>query len=326
MQSTTEYMVFHQDHVEELLRVFDSAFRIVVPGPGRMIVGLQSISEKQQGMPGWYLWFEDCPGAYLLELADASPIGILNDPSMRQREAMRGVYRIKYYPHVDDLSRMRCLSAAEQIFRRSGCFDQTGTPDFHEGEDIPESFFLTGIVETAVTADANGLTIRLGAPDRWITWAVDGLSSTDESGVAQILRKPGEKDRDVPTWEWSWFLLDRLIRVLCLGFHTIPRCVSFHEAPGQAFRVFKSGILSAVPEDSVRQRWLDVSFRLHEGHSSCPKLSETYPAEPMTLLDVPPGHLVASYCQEPSPSHPWIPSSWWHIRESPLDTANVLPC
>ncbi|TSA09968.1 MAG: hypothetical protein D4R73_06085 [Deltaproteobacteria bacterium] len=321
-----ENLVFHQDPVEDLLKIFDTAFRIVVPGPGRQIVGLRSISEKQNGAPGWYLWFEDHPGAYLLELADAETKSLLNNSPVPGRGSVHGLYRIKYYPQIEDHSSLKLFSAGEELFRKSDCFDRTGTPDFEEGENIPESFFLIGTIEITLTADANEIVLCMGTLDRWVTWAVDGLVITDEQGVIHTLREPGAKDRDVPAWEWSWFLLDRLILIICLGYRAFPRQVNIHEATGHAFRVFKNGISRTVPDDSIRQRWLNISFRLHEGHSACPKAVETYPAEPMTMLGVPPGHLVTSYCHEPSRSHPWIPSSWWHIRENPLDSAGVLPC
>ena len=117
-------LVEHQDPVESLLKIWDSAFRLVVPGPGLNLVGLRSISEKQVGAPGWYLWFEDRPGAYLLEFAE---VGVFEpDSKPKERQYVKGHYRIKFYPDHDDIESLRCLSAYEQVVRESDYFDKTG--------------------------------------------------------------------------------------------------------------------------------------------------------------------------------------------------------
>ncbi len=319
-------LVFHQDPVEELLKIFDVAFRLVVPGPGRQVVGLKSISEKQNGAPGWYLWFEDCPGAYLLELADAGTRSETAGKPAVTREAVQGSFRIKYYPDLSDPSSLSLFSASEQLFRRSDCFDETGTPDFERGGEIPDSFFQMATIEAALSADGRGFVLRLDAPERWVTWAVEGVSATDEQGNLHHLRAPGEKDRDIPAWKWSWFLMDRLVQTLCLAHFSEPWHVALYEAPGHAFRVFPSGVSQAIPDGAIRRRLLSIAIRFHDGHAHCigafPSLSE----DPSLLLTVPPGEQRVSLRKEPSGLLPWVSSAWWHVRESPLDFGGVPPC
>jgi len=322
----TDGLVFHQDPVEDLLKIFDTAFRLVIPGPGRQIIGLKAISEKQNGAPGWYLWFEDHPGAYLLELADAGTRAAKDDRQALHREAVRGLYRIKYYPDTADLSSLSLFSASEQAFRGSDCFDETGTPGFERGEQIPDTFFQIGMIEAALSADTKGLVLRLGTPDRWVTWTVEGVVATDEQGGTHHLRAAGEKDRDVPAWQWAWFLMDRLVLTLCLAYSSQPRQAALYDAPGHAFRIHQSGVSQAVPDEAIRRRWLSTSFRLHDGHTSCAGSLTSYPEDPSLLLDGPPGTLLASYRREPAESDLWVPSAWWHIRESRMDLGSVLPC
>jgi hypothetical protein len=322
----TDGLVFHQDPVEDLLKVFDAAFRLVVPGPGRQIIGLKSISEKQNGAPGWYLWFEDRPGAFLLEIADAGTRAAKDDRPALHREAVQGGYRIKYYPDIEDPSSLVLFSASEQAFRGSDCFDETGTPDFERGGEIPDTFFLIGAIEAGLSADTQGLVLRLGTSDRWVTWTVEGVSATDEEGEAHHLRAAGEKDRDVPAWDWAWFLMDRLVLTLCLAYASQPRQVALYDAPGYAFRIHQSGVSLAVPDEAIRQRRLSVSFRLHDGHASCAGSLSSLSDDPSLLLEAPPGECLVSLRKEPAVPHPWISSAWWHVRENRMDFGNVLPC
>lgn len=322
----TAGLVFHQDPVEELLKIFDAAFRVVVPGPGRQVVGLKSISEKQNGAPGWYLWFEDHPGAYLLELAEAGTRAETADQVTLHREAVQGLYRIKYYPAIADPSSLAFFSAAEQAFRQSDCFDETGTPEFERGTEIPDPFFQTGVIEAGLAADGRGFVLRLGAPDRWVTWTIEGVVATDEQGGAHQLRAAGEKDRDVPAWQWSWFLLDRLVKILCLAHASVPRQVALYDAPGHGFRIHQSGLSQAVPDEAIRQRQLSISFRLHDGHAPRTGSLSSLSEDPALLLPAPAGECRISLCKEPAEPLPWVPSAWWHIRGNHLDFSSVLPC
>jgi hypothetical protein len=325
-QRHTAEMVFHQDPIEDLLKIFDAAFRVVVPGPGREVVGLKAISEKQNGAPGWYLWFEDRSGAYLLELADAGRWPGTEERLVEQRNAVRGNYRIKYYPDLEDPASLQVFSASEQIFRKSDCFDQTGTPAFEWGEEIPETFFQIGTIEVGLSASGKGLVLCLGSCDRWVTRIAEGVTVTDDRGCVRHLRAPGEKDRDVPAWDWSWFLMDRLILTLCLAYSSTPWCVALYDAPGYTFRIHRGGVSRSVPDESVRRCWLSISFHLHDGHASCLGPHSACPVDPSLLLDAPPGERLVSYVGEPGESHPWVSSVWWHVRENPLDLSSVLPC
>ena len=322
----TEGLVFHQDPVEDLLKIFDAAFRIVVPGPGRQIIGLKSISEKQDGAPGWYLWFEDHPGAYLLELSDAGLRAAGSGRPALHRQAVQGLYRIKYYPDVTDPTSLSFFSASEQAFRESGCFDGTGTPDFERGGEIPDPFFQIGMIEAGLSADSRGFVLRLGAPERWVTWTVDGVVATDEQGGIHHLRAAGEKDRDLPAWQWSWFLVDRLVLTLCLAYSSAPRQVALYDAPGHAFRIHRNGVSQAVPDEAIRQRRLSITFRLHDGHAPCTGSLSSISEDPSLLLTAPSGECRGSLCKEPAEPLPWVSSAWWHIRESRLDFGSVLPC
>jgi hypothetical protein len=318
-------LVFHQDPVEGLLNIFDAAFRLVIPGPGRQIIGLKAISEKQNGAPGWYLWFESLSGAYLLELAEAGTRAENDGRAALHREAVQGRFRIKYYPDVTDPSSLSSFSASEQAFRESDCFDKTGTPDFERGEEIPDAFFQIGTIKAVLAADAKGFVLGLESPDRWVTWTTEGVAATDEQGGAHHLRVAGEKDRDVPAWQWSWFLMDRLVMTLCLAYSSAPRQVALYDAPGYAFRSHPNGVSQALPDETVRRR-LSISFHLHDGQPPRNESWSTHLEDPSLLLESPPGECLTSLCREPAEPLPWVSSAWWHVRDNLMDLGSVLPC
>lgn len=309
-------LIHHQDPVTDLLQVFDAMFRLVIPGPGRKIIGLTGISEKQSGAPGWYLWFEDRPGAYLLELVVAETVSEEDIVSPSDRGGARGTYWIKYYPAVDDLQSLHAFSDIEQTVRTGGCFDNTGTPDFEKGDGIPETFFLIGAIEASLTADGSGLSLCLESLDHWVTSVVAANGSQpDERGV--------KKDRNIPAWNYSWFLFDRLILTLCLAYRTSPLQISLHEQPGHKFHMDLEGTSRAVPDDKVHERRLSTSFLLQEGHTS--STSHTHRNARADLQDDF-SRLSASCDGKSSVPNPWISPGWWHIHKRHTELGGALPC
>jgi hypothetical protein len=313
-------LIHHQDPITDLTQVFDAAFRFVLPSPGRGIVGFKGISEKLQGAPGWYLWLEDRPGAYLLELVEAETVTGADGGSPGRRDEVRGTYWIKYYPAADDHSSLAALSRFERTVRGGGCFDATGTPDFDRGCDIPAASFLIGALETTLGADGNGLVLHLESPDHWITSVREQKGA--EAGVTE------RRDRDVPAWDWSWFLLDRLILTLCLGYRTAPRRVSLYEEPGHAFHIAADGAVQAIPDDAVHGLRLSASFTLQQEHGpACPDNCHTHRPDVRTN---PPasdaGRPLFSCAGEPTRPTPWVSPAWWHIRERHAEMGGALPC
>ena len=308
-------LVHRQDPVTELMQVFDTVFRLVMPGPGRGIVGFKGISEKLRGAPGWYLWFEDRPGAYLLELVEAENIA----ETVNGRSGARGTFWIKYYPAVDDLRSFNALAGNERAIRTGGAFDDTGTPDFDRGCDIPEASFLIGAIEATLAADGDRFSLHMEAPDRWLSFI------TEQNG-AGAAGKAG-RDRDLPAWDWSWFLLDRLILTLCLGYGTVPRRVSLNEEPGHSFHLETDGTTLAVRDDRIRGRRLRASFSISGDNSEacCPCHAHQH-AGGVDSREDSPGRLLFTCEREPSEGHPWVSPRWWHIRESHADLGGALPC
>ena len=129
------------DPVTEIHAIFDNLFRMIIPSQSaRGFFKIKGISEKRAGAPGWYLWFEDRPGAYLLELVEAGrPQG-----DTAQNSGFSGHFQIKYFPEACDNDLLEKFSFSEQVIRSSDSFDDTGTPSFEASLEIGDALFLVG--------------------------------------------------------------------------------------------------------------------------------------------------------------------------------------
>jgi len=313
--------IFHQDPVEELLKIFDGAFRLVVPGPGRKIVELKSISEKQDGLLGWYMWFDDYPGAYLFELAGAEAKGTKSKLPMSSRRAVQGVFSIKYYPDITDILSLSFFSAAEQNMRQGVCFDNTGTPDFEKGGEIPPLFFQIGTIEVGIQAESEKFTLHLSVPDQWL------VPTTEANSLHQQPEMFEKRDCSNPAWNWSWFLMDRLILILCLAYSTKPEWVALHGKPKYSPRTRENDNLLIPPDlGDYQLQHLSISFSLHGEHELCSDSLGEHTSDPLWAFAMPPVECLLSLCREPVEPVPWVSSAWWHVRAKPLNYASVLPC
>jgi hypothetical protein len=179
--------------------------------------------------------------------------------------------------------------------------------------------FLVGMVEAALSADKGTFELCLKSLDRWVTHAADRNPSAPEV--------EGTRDRNVPAWDHAWFLVNRLILILCLGYRTAPRQVFLHEGPGYVFKPDGEGTHHALPNGTVHERRLDASFALH-GDPNHPRAGAG-PARPddgVNPQEDLPDRLLFSCRGEPLTAHPWISPHWWRIREGHAALGGALPC
>ena len=86
-------------------------------------LGIRHLSQVWTGRPSWYVWLNDTPGAFMLELRDGAQF---NTNDINYQGAV-GV--IRYFPPVDAVD---TLSSEEATLLQSEVFDQTGTPTWEE--------------------------------------------------------------------------------------------------------------------------------------------------------------------------------------------------
>lgn len=197
----------------------------------RKKMGLKYISHMWDSCPYWYIWFQDMPGVFKLELVEC------NDAEGWDWEAF---FRVKYYPAVDETA-FQGLSVLEQLCRTGGLFNNlpaewpegsegcachggavhhagkfedlaggTGVPDVRRSAEIPGDFFLAGQLRMAQRGEQESR-ISWESQNRWRVTMVEDYYVPDLEGSPMKLLRSGDVDRDFPGWMITDFIGRRLV-------------------------------------------------------------------------------------------------------------------
>lgn len=102
-------------------------------------LGIRHLSQVWTELPSWYIWLDDTPGAFMLELRSGAHF---NTNGISYQGSV-GV--IRYFPPADCTD---TLSIEEATLLQSASFDQTGTPIWEELATIGGSgLFVVGTFE-----------------------------------------------------------------------------------------------------------------------------------------------------------------------------------
>ena len=322
-------VILYIDPVTEIHAVFDSIFRVIMPSNlARNFFKIKAVSEKLTGDPGWYIWLEDRPGAYLLELIEAgSPQSFATEEnSYTLKNCFSGHFQIKYYPDVCDTGLLEKFSFSEQMIRNSDFFDSSGTPTFEASSKINDTLFLIGEFEVFQSPDKKFTGFFLRAPDHWLTCHPEGLEMTDKSGSRIMIIDAGEIDRNAPAWELSWYLLDRLITIFCNVNKTIPACAAVFEKEGRAFEIDRNNILSEKQEPAIREFSLLAAFMAADKARDAVFDMDRCIAQLMAHDFVTGASLTAMQKDVPARDRDWINSGWWHAHHIDVSLHDSAPC
>jgi hypothetical protein len=174
--------------------------------------GLRRLGEAEYSYGrAWRYQVEGVRGVYeLVEWDVQRSLMRVNLPNLPALEFSGPIFLVKYYPHPDE-EVFEEFSAREQVLRLSPYFNYGESPypllDSAEGELDPTLFNVGTMYILA--DDALGI-VRLGAysQDRFISIAEDGVWISNV-----LLVPPGGRDRDVPGWELTWRLFERVAQV-----------------------------------------------------------------------------------------------------------------
>lgn len=89
----------------------------------RQQLGIRHLSQIWTELPSWYLWLDDVPGAFMLEMRGGAEFSSNGTPC----HGAVGV--IRYFPPID---RMGALTREERMLMHPEFFDQTGTPHWEQ--------------------------------------------------------------------------------------------------------------------------------------------------------------------------------------------------
>lgn len=196
-------------------RVFGVYFKLVlVDDIMRQLepAGLRRLGEAKYSYGrAWRYQVEGAMGVYELVEWDVQRSLLRADlPHLPALEFSGPIFLMRYYPHPDE-EVFEEFSAREQLLRLSPYFNYGESPcpvlDSAEKEFDP-TLFNVGTMYILVD-DALGI-VRLGAysQDRFVSVVEDGV------WVSNVcLVPPGGRDRNVPGWELTWKLFERVARV-----------------------------------------------------------------------------------------------------------------
>ena len=177
------------------------------------------------------------------------------------------------------------------------------TPDSEWVDELPEAFFQIAGLEVIADRNLGIFLIRLIAPERWITWGKDLRDSADKA-----------RDRDVPAWDWSWFLFDRLVQILCLGYRTAPKWVAF-----SPFLESRFSETSTKEEPGSYYQHI-VAFCTKSGCAvEFDSLLHNIDAGVVTEASM-------QYVCGPQQGCRWVPSAWWELAQISMDMSKVSHC
>ncbi len=290
-----------RDPLAELQGVIANLFMILMPSsPARKKMRLAGISQPILPQATvWYLWRDDFPGVFALELGEAD----LHQACENSRPGPRGRFWVKYYPAMEQDPLFDGLSLQEQALRISPLFDETGTPNLDSWEDIPEAAFVVGYIEVEFQEDLGWVRVEGTARDFWKVRSPAPVDVRSADKTVRLL-EAGELDRDMPGWPVLWAMLDSLVTALGLFYATPPTgCLLWHADTG-----------GESAKDITSERHLVL-------HLPCPlprKERASVPEDIFALLEPDldecarqGGHEDWLLVQPPSERLPWINLLWW---------------
>ncbi|MEW6139018.1 MAG: hypothetical protein AB1733_12355 [Thermodesulfobacteriota bacterium] len=222
------------------------------------LLGLSQVRQVWKYAPTWYFRIAEVPGVYRLQLEDTSL------PEDSPGHGVRGMFSLSFYPSWGDGLASR-FSFEERALIKSRFFDPDGTPTFERMDEIPPGLFVVGALDWKMDPD-----------DRWALFTLESLSSMrvryeaerlEESSLLTESRlyREGEIAREVPGWDLSRHLFDRLISLWAYHCRTKPQHVAFTGSQGfEHVYLGPSQGPECMPADDIYLYSLHVAFA-HEG-------------------------------------------------------------
>ena len=306
-----------------LFELFQTVFQ---NDAARRHFGFSQISQvtNPDGLPAWYLWFSDKPGAYSLTVTEGHRVPRMSEVSGRDDgDALAARLLIRYFPDTEDES-FDSLSTFEQIFRMGPSFDATGTPSFEGGRAMHDSFFVAGYMDILIHSSKADVDFFCTAPDRWLDYRLDGLTLTDDKGKSRQVVSPGAVDRNFPGWAHSFFIFDKIISSFCFVSGQAPLRAGAASRPFVHYEIDGEQRVNTVHDPAITEHAFGVSFPNGAGQDC---LKERY-ASFAERFDAPEYALVGMWEEPDDVPAQWRRPEWWTIRTTHFhaDPDHVCSC
>jgi hypothetical protein len=275
------------------------------------------------GQPGWYLWFADRQGAFLLRSFTGYPV--LHHESPFTHEPVRGVrLGVFYYPKLEEAV-FDCFSWPEKILRCTDCFDPTGTPTAQRRAEIPEAYFLVGHVDIRFIPSRRFLEVECTALERWRDYRIGGLHLRDPSGDLLEVVPAGGRDRDIPGWELTRFLTDKLVLGICFNRRLAPMAVLVSRRDGIACYLHENRQVEQRIEPEISEMKLVIGLT----EPGCGEGAIDFRGYATATQQRIGGELVdfvLGGTALPVKGSLWINPDWWQAQNEPFEPGNGCGC
>ncbi len=172
----------------------------------RAAIGLKGASQVWGPRPAWYIWLENAPGVYHLELINAGT------NEVKRKPFCTALFTIKCYPYQHS-DHFQTFSFIEQKLIKSHFFDETHTPAFEHQDKIPPHLFNISTLELTVDHDDAEVLFCFETLERLRSRYSQKTNETYSSLSIDKKFKKGEIDRNISGLEIGNPLFDCL---LCL--------------------------------------------------------------------------------------------------------------
>lgn len=223
----------------------------------RADIGLKGFSQVWGGPPAWYIWLDDAPGVYHLELLKTE------EKERKGKSLCKAVFAVKCYPYPDGA----CFSSFSFIERKliqSHFFDETNTPVFECRKIIPSDLFNMAMLEITMDEEADMASFCIETLN--ILRSRYSLETDQVFPVLDINRKffAGEIDRDIPGLEIAYPLFDCVMCMYANADKQAPIQIQCSKTPGFE-AVIENGKVEAKPDTAINGYRLAV-FYTATGH------------------------------------------------------------
>jgi hypothetical protein len=222
-------------------------------------VGLKGVSQVWGDKPAWYCWISGAPGAYHLQMEDAST------RKVNKKNLPTGLFSIKCYPFPQERV-FHSFSFEEQCFIRSDFFDHTNTPRIELKERIPVTLFNVATMEYTVDPDDNFVLFTFEALDVMrIRYEQETVRKYAFLEQAKCFGK-GEIGRNVAGWELGYQLFDRLLSLYSFYSKQKPVRVLMTSSPGFEYVYDRTDAFQCVDAGDIKIYSLGVLFASESGN------------------------------------------------------------
>ena len=286
--------------------------------PVQHTLNLKAVSQVWGDKPEWYIWLDHAPGVYALVLEDTTTVEVAD------MTLFMGHFAIKCYPHVDD-SIFTAFSSQEQEMAASDLFDETHTPRLEARGGIPETFFTVGSVSMMMDDAETLALLSVDSLDVLRLWSQDA----SENQIGPVANTEDEFiTRDVPGWQISYPLFDRLVSLYAFYSRQPPVFIGATRSAG--FEYLLDAEQNLTCRSSAASQQLAASLLFHNT-SHAKSLVDTLwqaplgPEEKILLMRRLPAAFNKQLILSSPPEIP-INALWWELANTELKSELTSTC